>query len=214
MKHIATVPAAIVKAAMLFQAKQDVRYYLNGIYITADHVVATDGHAMFVCPYESDLRPERPVIVAVKGKIPAKAYNLELMYDEESKIGVVRCVQAMTLRIRVINPLGDKGADEKDVHRAIAVTDANGNPENAFFRIIDGNFPDWQRVMPSGDLVPTGRFGIDFGYADRVAKACKELGAKFSHCAVNMRGAETSIEVELRSPCYHGAKVIIMPCRM
>lgn len=91
MKHIATVPAALVKAAMLFQANQDVRRYLNGIYITHDHIVATDGHTLFVSPYESDLRPEQAVIVAIKGKISPKAHNLELLYDEESKIGVVRC---------------------------------------------------------------------------------------------------------------------------
>lgn len=73
MKHIATVPAAIVKAAMLFQAKQDVRYYLNGFYITNDHIVATDGYTMFVCPYESDLCPEKPMIIAINGKISVKA---------------------------------------------------------------------------------------------------------------------------------------------
>ena len=78
MKHIATVPAALVKAAMLFQAKNDVRYYLNGIMITKSHIVATDGHVMFVSPYESDLRPDEQMIIAIKGKIPAKAHNLEL----------------------------------------------------------------------------------------------------------------------------------------
>lgn len=125
MKHIATVPAALVKAAMLFQAKQDVRYYLNGIYITQDHIVATNGHAMFVSPYESDLKLEEPIIVAVKGKIPVKAYNLELLYDEETKIGVMRGVEPTPLKMKLLN----KGTGELEElpPKAMAVMDSIGS---------------------------------------------------------------------------------------
>jgi DNA polymerase-3 subunit beta len=214
VKHIATIPAALVKAAMLFQAKWDVRYYLNGIYITQDHIVATDGHSMFVSPYESDRRPEEPLIIAVKGKIPPKAFNLELLYDEESKVGVIRSVGPKPLRIRVVDPrLHAASCDWKDPE-PMAVLDKDGHPQNVFFAKVDGRFPDWQRVVPKGDLVPTERIGLDFTYADRVAKACKELGSKFAQCAINLRGPTNSIEIELKSCEYQGAKAIIMPVRL
>lgn len=210
MKHIATVPAALVKAAMLFQANQDVRRYLNGIYITRDHIVATDGHTLFVSPYESELRPEQPMIVAIKGKISPKAHNLELLYDEESKIGVVRCVGPTPISTLVRSGTSWVPEDPKPM----AILDKTVHPEKVFFDKIDGRFPDWLRVVPHGDLVPTDRIGIDFGYAERVAKACKELGSKFAQCSVKLRGPETSVEIDLKCRDYPGAIAIIMPCRM
>ncbi|MGU5686838.1 hypothetical protein [Aeromonas caviae] len=212
MKHIATVPAALVKAAMLFQAKNDVRYYLNGIMITKSHIVATDGHVMFVSPYESDLRPDEQMIIAIKGKIPAKAHNLELFYDDESNIGVARCVEVTPFNMKVRNRI--TGEFEDVPPTAAAVLDGHGHQQCAFFHKIDGKFPDWERVVPTGEAIPTDRIGINFDFCARVAKACKELGSQYPQCAVNLRGAKTAIEVDLQSRNYAGAKAIIMPCHV
>lgn len=212
MKHIATVPAALVKAAMLFQAKNDVRYYLNGIMITKSHIVATDGHVMFVSPYESDLRPDEQMIIAIKVKIPAKAHNLELFYDDESNIGVARCVEVTPFNMKVRNSI--TGEFEDVPPTAAAVLDGQGHQQCAFFHKIDGKFPDRERVVPTGEAIPTDRIGINFDFFARVAKACKELGSRFPQCAVNLRGAKTAIEVDLQSCHYAGAKAIIMPCHV
>ena len=210
MKHIATVPAALVRASMLFQAKNDVRHYLNGIMITKTHIVATDGHVMFVAPYESGLRPGEEMIIAIKGKISAKAHNLELFYDDESNIGVARCVELTPFSMRVKNHA--TGEFEDVPPKAAAVLDSHGHQQCSFFHKIDGELPDWERAMPKGDLMPTERLGLNFEFCDRVGKACKELGSRYPQCAVNLRGATTAIEVELMSPFYEGAKAIIMPC--
>ncbi|MGU5756795.1 hypothetical protein [Aeromonas caviae] len=210
MKHIATVPAALVKAAMLFQAKQDVRYYLNGIMITKSHIVATDGHVMLVSPYESDLRPDEQMIVAIKGKIPAKAHSLDLLYDDESRIGVVRCVEMIHFNMKVRNRITEVFEDVPPA--PLAVLDSHGHQQCAFFHKIDGKYPDWERAVPTGEAIPTDRIGINFDFCDRVAKACKELGSPLPQCAVNLRGATTAIEVDLQSSQYAGAKAIIMPC--
>lgn len=212
MKHIATVPAALVKAAMLFQAKNDVRFYLNGIMITKSHIVATDGHVMFVSPYESDLRPDEQMIIAIKGKIPAKAHSLELLYDDKSNIGVGRCVEMTPFNMKVKNRITGELKDVKPT--APAVLDSHGHQQCAFFHKIDGKFPDWERAVPTGDLIPTDRIGINFDFCARVAKACKELGSPYAQCAVNLRGARTAIEVDLQNPHYAGAKAIIMPCHV
>lgn len=37
------IPINYLKAALLFAARADVRYYLNGIYVTPDAIAATDG---------------------------------------------------------------------------------------------------------------------------------------------------------------------------
>ncbi|WP_323994746.1 beta clamp domain-containing protein [Aeromonas hydrophila] len=210
MKHIATIPAALVKAAMLFQAKSDVRHYLNGIMITTSHIVATDGHVMFVSPYESDLRHDEQMIIAIKGKIPAKAHNIELLYDDESNIGVVRCVELTPFNMKVRNSI--TGEFEEVKPTAAAVLDSQGHQQCAFFHKIDGKYPDWERAVPTGEAIPTERIGINFDFCARVAKACKELGSPYPQCAVNLRGANTAIEVDLQSSQYAGAKAIIMPC--
>lgn len=57
--------------ATLCAAKNDIRYYLNGIFISKDgDVVGTNGHMMFAgkCVSEHDT----DVIVQIKGKHPAK----------------------------------------------------------------------------------------------------------------------------------------------
>jgi DNA polymerase III sliding clamp (beta) subunit (PCNA family) len=46
-----------LRAALLIAAKQDVRYYLNGVYVECDsirtRVVATNGHMMYVEDYHA-----------------------------------------------------------------------------------------------------------------------------------------------------------------
>lgn len=37
------IPANYLKAAALLSAKNDIRQYLNGVYVTGNHLVATDG---------------------------------------------------------------------------------------------------------------------------------------------------------------------------
>ena len=66
---IIEVKSAYLKAALINQAKNDVRFYLNGICFMPDgRLAATDGHALFKGYHESKL--EAPVIVAVNGSVP------------------------------------------------------------------------------------------------------------------------------------------------
>lgn len=44
----------ILKSAMLCKAKNDVRYYLNNLYIDHDEIVATNGHICFKAPITGD----------------------------------------------------------------------------------------------------------------------------------------------------------------
>lgn len=67
---IIEVKSAYLKAALINQAKNDIRFYLNGICFMPDgRLAATDGHALFKGYHESKL--DAPVILAVKGKVPA-----------------------------------------------------------------------------------------------------------------------------------------------
>lgn len=74
----------ILEGALMFQAKQDVRYYLNGICFMPDgRVAATDGHrAMIASKHENKLKDN--VIVSVS-KSPTKNYSYAVI-DTKAKI--------------------------------------------------------------------------------------------------------------------------------
>lgn len=150
--------------------------------------------------------------VSIKGKIPPKSCNLELLYDKETRIGVIRCVGPTPLSIKVIDPA--LPPTEWTPAKAWEVLDRLGHQERVLFEKIEGRVADYRRALPTSVLEPTAQIGMDFGYADRVAKACKELGSKFARCVINLRGPEMPIEIDLKSPIYPGAKAIIMPCRL
>ena len=50
-----TIPANILKAATMTMAKKDIRYYLNGVMLDGKRISGTNGHILFVAPFECDL---------------------------------------------------------------------------------------------------------------------------------------------------------------
>jgi DNA polymerase III sliding clamp (beta) subunit (PCNA family) len=72
------IDARQIKAAMTMQAKNDIRYYLNGLLIGGGKVVATDGHRLIVV--ESPASTFEPAIFAIRGKIPARAMSCEFVF--------------------------------------------------------------------------------------------------------------------------------------
>lgn len=60
------INAEVLKAAMLYKSKKDIRYYLEGLYIDNNTVVATNCHICFKAPIESDEQR----IVKLQGKLP------------------------------------------------------------------------------------------------------------------------------------------------
>lgn len=79
------VSKLILEGALMFQAKQDARYYLNGICFMPDgRIAATDGHrAMIASKHENKLTDN--VIVSVS-KSPTKRYAYALL---DTKTGIV-----------------------------------------------------------------------------------------------------------------------------
>lgn len=78
------VSKLLLEGALMFQAKQDVRYYLNGICFMPDgRVAATDGHrAMIASKHENKIKSN--VIVSIS-KSPTKNYSYAVI-DTMAKI--------------------------------------------------------------------------------------------------------------------------------
>lgn len=81
-----SIDARILKAAMGFQAKNDARYYLNGIHLNKNGTVeATDGHSLIVseCGILTEL--DKSLIINIHGAIPAKAGLAHFDFVDEKK---------------------------------------------------------------------------------------------------------------------------------
>ena len=144
-----TVPTEQLAAALLFAAKQDIRYYLNGVFIDAkaQNIVATDGHTLYVgAPntlrgIEGDpadvIMPREFVEAIVKWKLPSVIISLE---DDGRRLTA------------------------KGVNTQITALS------------VDGKFPDWRRVYPKSEDVSGGATYLNPEYLMRAWKADIALG--------------------------------------
>lgn len=131
------LPISALAAVLVCAAQDDVRYYLNGVYLDfpKGRIVATDGHRLFC------------------GAIPAADVEPVIVARGQAE-------QALKAHGKL-----RKRERESIVAFALAVTEAGGvrsvaihaTAAGAVFtdKAIDGRFPDYERVIPlnpSGDL--------------------------------------------------------------
>lgn len=140
-----TVDADLFRLAMKFQAKGDIRYYLNGVLVEKHpekgvYLVATNGHALGVF-YDASAEYEAAAPYVIVDLAPAAA---------------------MHCKAKRPNPLPRKVsveiADPDKVRGAARIVDKNGaeffiQPGNC---LIDGKFPDWRRVVPPFEKMVRG----------------------------------------------------------
>ena len=144
-----------LKAASRFMANQDIRYYLNGLLIESNpvqsRIVATDGHTLFASRDDAKGDNEGSFV----GIIGADTVKTILAWKAPYK---------SANDAPVVLTMGDDLAGE---HRAAWA----GNI--CVFRLIDGKFPDYMRVVPA-----TLDAGISFfqpEYLLRCTKAAIDL---------------------------------------
>jgi DNA polymerase-3 subunit beta len=144
----------ILKAALLCASSEETRYYLRGVFLsTTGHLVTTDGHRMFVARLNE--RPTADVI------IPYSDVQAAL------KLAGARC---------------------KDLEVTVDVTGSalpqiTGKIHSIAYQPVDGTFPDWRRVVPTGEELPSGKpddapgaVHFNHAYVGDLAKMGKLLG--------------------------------------
>ena len=116
----------LIDKTQFAMAQQDVRYYLNGMLFDITQkqfkTVATDGHRLALCQLELDLENELNTQIILPRKAIIELSRLLSDSDDE-----------------VILEIGSNH---------VRLTFANGVVFVS--KLIDGRFPDYQRVMPSG----------------------------------------------------------------
>jgi DNA polymerase-3 subunit beta len=168
-----------LKAASHFMAKQDIRYYLNGILIESSPVetraCATDGHAMLLrqedrkddnAGHASIILPAETIAAILKWKAPHKS--------------------AADMPVVVTVP-DDASAE----HRA------EWFGQVAIFRPVDGKFPDYQRVIPQSPSGEAAHFNPEL--LAKCQKAAIDLGtSKAGFFAFTQNGNAAATRPPLR----------------
>lgn len=186
-----SVPAALIRAAMIFQARRDPRHYLNGIHINANgHIEGTNGHIMFRAECEEAKTLDESLIVSINGKVPARAHMAKFTFaDDERDVGL----------------LVFEDGHGKPLRRGSVI-------DGRAFERLDGKFPDCAKVVPDKPIKATEKFCVNAAYMAKVADAAKAIGIGYPIVTVNLRGELDLLEIDLSGPEYK-AKCLIMPAR-
>ena len=189
MKEL-TVPAMLIKAAILSQATRDIRYYLNGIYIDKENgrVCGTNGNTLFVGNHESFSDFDESVILRISGTIPARAVDAHFVKIDQG-CGYIYFT----------------GASKKPVESG------NGCQVRCFYDVVEGKFPDIDKIIKGKKLVAVDHIGINPGYLDLLNKVSKCVGS--IGCSMIFRGEHEAIEFKLMNSDYD-CKYIVMPMRI
>lgn len=71
----------LLRAALVCVAKNDPRYYLQGVHINSKYIEATNGHVAL--RMEHGIKTRRDTILEFKGSVPAKAVTTEICFTKE-----------------------------------------------------------------------------------------------------------------------------------
>ena len=187
-----------LKAALLYVAKNDVRFYLKGVHVTNDVIEALNGHILFQydnsevaqdgCPLHLDaIIPELALqvfIAKVEAKLKAAKIDFRNVYVE-------------------IEPV-------------VGESETHGGYKLAYFDIeekftnIDGKYPDTKRVIPHlGAEVDTKEVCLDMGYMNTVFKTTKLLTAvKTADPVMHFYGTNNAVRFTWQ--CDDKATVVLM----
>jgi DNA polymerase-3 subunit beta len=170
-KHMktSTINLRVLGAAVAFASKEETRYYLNGVCVEFEPrratYAATDGHRLIV--YRDDLDANEPANELLGAFIIPTAHCKPFKLGKEDN-GTAKIFGEVGTRLTI-------------AHTFVDVT----------FNPIDGTFPDWRKVVPTG--VPSGvvaQYNHDFLAA--FTKFAKHLGlCTFPFVAPN--GADPSL---------------------
>lgn len=161
-----TLRHEVIKALLQFAAEKDLRYYLNGVFVDATRpgpvaLVATDGYVLLALPVEPEgieARQEGAWIV------PRELFE------------AVKPIKANKTALPITVHLGEGENPDVSVQ---GLTTAAG-------KAIDGQYPDWRRVIPATTTGEAAQF--DPRLIARLSAACKALDVDVPHIHHNGTG--------------------------
>jgi DNA polymerase-3 subunit beta len=156
------LPRASLRAALHLAPKNDLRYYLNGALLEVRpndcRIVATNGCAL-AC-----------FLVAEEGHGGPCSENASFILPRN----VLQTIASKSILPVVFESLAD-GRCQIDDLGAVQI-----------FKPLDGQFPDYRRVIPPHARVDPRPSQFDVGYLAAFAKVAKELGVKHPESSIRV----------------------------
>ena len=192
------VPVQLLDAATICAAKKDVRFYLNGVAFSHQHIVSTDGHRAITCPIDNldehieFIIPTEAIKSFVK-KIPAKNRNTNCLISFDQK----------TNQGKISN---------------------NALQAHEIFIGIDGKYPDWRRIFPRS-LPPSHEYKgsipqFNWQYLVDFQKVHKILGGNGINVGFRAQSANEVAGIFFSGSAFEDngrfkdVKACLMPCRI
>lgn len=173
-----------LKSAMLCKAKNDVRWFLNGVMFAKDGtLVGTNGHVMFVGQHESEI--ESDLIVDFVCSIPRNFQYAEIEFNSDEKQGVIKFYGQLES-----NVIGCGMA-----------------------QIIDGKYPDYTKLTQKV-ISPCTEIGFNGKYLKLLSDISTLFNPRFSTVKLSLNGDSGCAFAEIPNPEQEKAMLVIMPCRI
>lgn len=207
MEFLARVNPKYFAAINLFASVNDIRYYLNGIYIEPHPVngailVATDGHRMGVI-HDPDGWCAKPIIVGGISK------QLISACTKKSNIKTLTSSLYISERGAVVNECADKGQSVDPF--------SEFTTHLSKIEIIEAKYPDYRKVLPSKEDRSSRFPCVQQRYISALCKTAEILteGSKFDSCIeLFSSGRDTSLVARINYPDICDRFVgVIMPMR-
>ena len=191
-----TIKPNELEAVALAASKKQVRYYLNGVFFENDGgMIATDGHRMHTMnanPLAKELKGfilGNADIKAIVGFCKTHAKTIDKSLQHLIVIELTHAAGDISCRIMVEKL-------ELQAYRCNAV---------------DGNFPDWRRILPSDNEALT-EICFNAGYMGDFEKAAKLVtDTRHTHIKLEFSGGGAPIKVLCHNPAFMG---VLMPVRV
>lgn len=196
MSATINIPVSVIAAASHAMAKQDIRYYLNGMMLEKSsnggvRVVATNGHHL----------------IAIRSEKGTIKQRIKQQYIIPNKM------------IQSIVKSGKKGGTVEFKISSNKSLSARVGDVTYHDKIIEGRFPEWERVLPQDDSL-IGPVDVAPQYIESVIKAhnslCKleEYGRLLTGIKWHMRGPDEPL-IAVFGDAFSGvsALAIVMPLK-
>lgn len=193
-----------------FSSKEASRFTLNGILVTPNETVATDGHRLTMVTTPTVKGggvasfPELPGFT-IDGNWKPFVMPTDVAADLLKKIP-----KKSKIPILMHAAIGARSANGERIQ--VATTDLSTNTI-LDVRPVAGNFPDWQRVMPSGEI--KGAISINARYLADIGSFIASHGERLPTCTILYRGHDRPLEIVAKiSDTNQQIRSVIMGVKM
>lgn len=169
-----------IKAVLPFTSKDETRAILTGVRITSERIEATDSYRLArITPKNSitaDDFPRFPDGSVATGTISEHGITVDAKALKRSLGNVPRSRRSLPVLNRIaVKPSGN--------HVLLTTTDLSLTSSETS-RLIDGSFPDIDKLLPSEQPVSTITFNAEF--LKQVAKAFQDFGGRHAIVTVDV----------------------------